>query len=68
MAEKLFFESTATKKRFEVLSIEGTTITLKSENGVFTETYDKVRFKEMGYTLIKVPIPDTTEAEADDED
>ncbi|MDR3427784.1 hypothetical protein [Silvimonas sp.] len=66
----IYFKHTQTGKRFKVLKQEQvgdkTILTLEGTTGTtFTETYDKVRFKEFGYTLVKEEDP--VEEVADDE-
>jgi hypothetical protein len=58
-----FFINTETQRRYEVVKLDKAagTITLKGELAEFTESYDKDKFKELGYTLIR-------EEEAEDED
>lgn len=53
---KLFFESTKTGKRYQVIKMdkEAGTITLKGKVHEFTEKYDKEAFEKNGYKLVKV--------------
>jgi hypothetical protein len=67
MAVKQFFKSEHTGVEFEVVSYDAETnqITLKGPLGEFTETYDKDKFKELGYKGVKRDVPDDAEAEAE---
>lgn len=60
MTQKLFFESVKTGKRYEVVAIaeDKSTITLRGELAQFTEPYDKERFIQLGYKLVKVEVED----------
>lgn len=52
---KLFFRNEKTGKRYRIVRMnkdEGTVV-LRGEHAEFTETYDKGRFKQMGYVLEK---------------
>lgn len=56
---KIYFENTATGKRYEVVGIDkapdgSETITLKGEFAEFKEPYSKERFKKLGYKPVKV--------------
>jgi hypothetical protein len=66
----IYFKHTQTGRRFKVLKQEQvgdkTVLTLEGPSGTtFTEPYDKARFKEFGYTLVKEEDP--VETNADDE-
>lgn len=52
----VYFRNTKTGKRFEVVRLDPKTniITLRGEHAEFDETYDKEKFKRLGYTLEKV--------------
>lgn len=56
---KLFLQNTSTRKRYEILGVDKETgkVTLKGPHATFEENYDVVRFKEMGYKLVKEPTP-----------
>lgn len=51
----LYFRNTRTGLRYKVVRLDKSTneIVLKGEYAEFTETYDKERFKKMGYILEK---------------
>lgn len=52
----LYFVNEHTNRRFRVINMNKETneVTLEGEYGSFVEKYDKERFKEMGYKLVKV--------------
>jgi len=52
---KLYFEHEKTGKKFAVVRLDKETnqIVLQGDHAQFKETYDKDRFKEMGYVLKK---------------
>jgi hypothetical protein len=51
MSKRYFYIHERTKRRFEIIDIdtEANTVTLRGEHSVFTEVFDKARFKELGY-------------------
>lgn len=55
MAETLYFRHLKTGKRYRIISLDPATrkIVLEGEMATFTETYDRERFKQMGYQLEK---------------
>lgn len=60
---KVYFKNEKTGKMFEVVGLDNAagTITLKGEHAQFTEPYDKERFKQMGYTLVRQEAKDAVE-------
>jgi hypothetical protein len=50
---KLYLKNEKTGKKYEIISLDKETnvVTLKGPNAEFTETFDKDRFKRLGYTL-----------------
>lgn len=62
---KLFFVSTETGRRYEVVRLDKAKgeITLKGELAVFTESYDKDKFEKLGYTLERVDDTENEDAE-----
>lgn len=53
MTPRIYFRSTKTGKRFEIINLdkENAQITLRGEYATFTEKYDKAHFQRMGYVL-----------------
>lgn len=49
--KKYYYIHTRTGRKFEIINVdlEAGTITLKGETSEFVETFDKERFKELGY-------------------
>lgn len=60
-----YFVNEKTGREFQVLDFDTATkkIKLKGDLGEFTEEYNKARWKELGYTLVNRPDPETEEAE-----
>lgn len=56
MTEVAYFENLKTKKRYKVLDLDPETkiVRLQGPNSVFEEKYDKSRFIQMGYKLVRV--------------
>ena len=52
---KVFFQSTHTGKKYEVLKMDKKKgeVTLKGEHASFIEKYDKERFQKLGYVLVR---------------
>jgi len=52
---KMYFENQKTGKRYEIVGMnkEAGEVRLKNEYAEFSEPYDKDRFKQLGYTLVK---------------
>jgi hypothetical protein len=65
MAEVFYFENTKTGKRYKIVSLDKETnkVRLRGEHAEFEETFDKARFKAMGYQLIRVQEGDSEDAE-----
>jgi hypothetical protein len=51
MAQKFYYIHKETNRKFEIIDVdpEAGTITLKGDLSVFTEVWDKERFKALGY-------------------
>ena len=51
----MYLEHTTTKRRYQIVSVseDKSKITLKGEHGTFTEDYDKDKFKQLGYSLVR---------------
>lgn len=51
----MFLEHTQTGRRYEIVGVseDKTKITLKGEHGTFEEDYDKDKFKQLGYKLVR---------------
>jgi hypothetical protein len=48
----VFFESSKTRKKYEVVKFSGEKVTLRGESGLeFDEKFNPDMFKQMGYTL-----------------
>lgn len=62
---ELYFENVKTGTRFKVVSWDKETnaIILKGPNTEFTETFDKDKFKKMGYKPVQVETPATEDNE-----
>lgn len=62
---KAFFVNQRTGKKYEIVSFdqEAGTVTLKGEMAVFTEDFDKAKFKAMGYTLERIKSEEPEDAE-----
>lgn len=62
---KLFFVNKETGRRYEIVKLdkEAGEVTLRGEMAVFTESYDKDKFKELGYTLERVEDTEDEDAE-----
>ncbi len=60
MAKKMFFVSSKSGRKYEVVSFNKETgdIVLKGQNVPFPDKYDKDRYKELGYTLTTEEVPD----------
>jgi hypothetical protein len=52
---EIYFENAKTGKRYKVIKFDQATgeMVLRGEHAEFTEKYDKDRFIEMGYALVK---------------
>ncbi len=61
MAKKMFFVSSKSGRRYEVISFNKETgdIVLRGQNAPFPDKYDKARYQELGYTLVTEDVPDT---------
>lgn len=62
---KLFLRNTHTGAKFEVISFDKATgtIKLKGEHAPFEEKFDKAQFKALGYEQTKEEVPDEAPAE-----
>jgi hypothetical protein len=68
MALKTFFVHEKSGRQFEIMSgiDEKGEITLKGKFSVFTQEYNKDHFKQIGYTVKQIEVPDEEVEEQDD--
>ena len=64
MTKKYFLVNEHSGREFEIIDIDTETniITLKGETSTFKETWDKERFKQMGYKRVSREVEDVDDA------
>lgn len=68
MSTKVYFKNKNTGKKYEFIRLdkEKGEITLKGQYAEFTEPFNKARFEELGYEMVREEVPD--DAPEDDDD